>query len=189
MALFRNPQNANPYSPLAQLASKYSSARANLLLVIIFTAVNMILALTGSDTYFLFSAFVPYFFTTMGAILSGKMPEYFYEGEGAYEVVSDGALMWGLAAVSTVIVAVYLVLWLLSKKPRMGIMIAALVIFSVDTAALFFIGGFSLDMIIDYLLHVWVIVSLAGGISAAKKMSELTEEPIQVVDYTDVTDA
>jgi len=189
MALFRNQQNTNPGTPRAQLTAKYSSARANLLLVIIFTAINMAMALTGSDSYFLFSAFIPYFLTLIGAALSGKMPEYFYEGEGAYEIISDGALMWGLAAVSAIIVAVYLLLWLLSKKPRMGILIAALIIFAVDTAALLFIGGFSLDMIIDYLFHALVIISLASGISAAKKISELPDEPVQVEDYTDVTGA
>ena len=48
--------------------AKYDNSRANLLLMIIFTAINVILAAAGTDYMMLFSATVPYLFATLGTI-------------------------------------------------------------------------------------------------------------------------
>ena len=50
----------------------------NLLLVVIFTAINMLLLVTNADLYFLFSAFVPYFIAGIGMLLCGRFPEDYY---------------------------------------------------------------------------------------------------------------
>ena len=71
MGLFGNNQPAVQQSPRDMLEQKYNGSRANLLLVIVFTAINMILMVAGSDTYFLFSAFVPYMMVVVGALLGG----------------------------------------------------------------------------------------------------------------------
>lgn len=41
----------------------YDLARSNLLAVILFTMINMVLVVFETDTMFLFSALIPYYFT------------------------------------------------------------------------------------------------------------------------------
>ena len=65
---------------------KYRSSRMNLLLVVIFTVVNLILLVTNTDTYFLFSAFIPYAIATIGMMLCGRLPEEYYPVRS----ISDG---------------------------------------------------------------------------------------------------
>ena len=48
------------------LENKMKSARHSLLLVLIFTVVNLVLLLADGNTYFLFSASVPYYLTAFG---------------------------------------------------------------------------------------------------------------------------
>ena len=66
-------------TPRQNYERKYKASRANLLLVVIATAINMLLIATGSDTYFLFSAFIPYFLTTIGMVQCGLLPPEYYE--------------------------------------------------------------------------------------------------------------
>ena len=179
-------QNQNPAR--AALLNKYVSARSSLLIVVICTAVNMVMAILGNDSYFVFSAYVPYQLTFFGSLLCGKMPEYWYEGEEGYQVVSDGALLIGLAALAAVILCVYLVLWILTKKLSKPLMITSLVLFSIDTGLMFLLNGLSTDLLLDYLLHAYVIYSLANGIIAVSKINALPEEPIEVESFTDVTE-
>ena len=58
--------------------SRYKSARANILFVIGFTVLNIVLLLFQSDSYFLFSACIPYLAVDLGMILCGIYPETFY---------------------------------------------------------------------------------------------------------------
>ena len=74
MAFFKNNQNAQPVSQRALYEGKYNSARANLLAVILFTLVNIVLVLTNSNRYFLFSAFIPYIIAGVGMEICGKLP-------------------------------------------------------------------------------------------------------------------
>lgn len=61
-----------PASPEA-LARGYKNARGNLLLVVIFTVVNAFMAFMGSSSYFLFSAYLPYYSVIFGLVLTGRM--------------------------------------------------------------------------------------------------------------------
>ena len=104
-------------SPLAA----YKTARTNLWILLALSAVNVLFALLGSDTYFLFSSFISYLVAIYARVF------YDYTGASVYMVI--GIL------IALVILAVYLLCCLLSKKKR-GWLIAALVLFSVDTAAM-----------------------------------------------------
>lgn len=72
----------NSFNPIAvqrkAYENKYTSARVNLLLVVVFTAINAIMLATGNFTYFLFSASIPYFVVDMGMIMCGKYPPETY---------------------------------------------------------------------------------------------------------------
>lgn len=180
MGLFGNNQPAVQQSPRDMLEQKYNSSRANLLLVIVFTAINMILMVAGSDTYFLFSAFVPYMMVVVGALLGGKAPEEYYEAGLLNPGAGDPTIFYVLLVIAVIILALYLVCWLLSKKNHVGWLIFALVLFVIDTVAMLLFGEIS-EMIFDIVFHAWVLFGLIGGISAHFKLKKLPEEPEEPV--------
>ena len=90
----------------------YKAARGNLLAMLVLTAVNTLLALTGSDRYYLFTDFAAYIWA---AFARGF---YDFTGEAKWLVLG--------AAGAVLVMAVYFLCWLLSKKRR-GWLTAALV--------------------------------------------------------------
>ena len=159
--------NKTQRAPLTRaLATKnYTVARHNLLLVIILSAVNIVLYLAGSDTMMLFSATVPYYSVVFGWLYSDAF------GIPAYLVI-------GLCA-AFVILALYFVCWLLSKKNG-GWMIAALVLFALDTVALIALYIIASDVsgILDALIHAWVLYYLIMGVYYGNKLKTLPEDPV-----------
>ena len=134
------------------------------MLVVIFSLINVVLCLLGQDTYFLFSAIVPYFIASVGALWGGLYPPEYYSDMDMTEAdFWPMGLVVALAAVAIVIIAVYFVCWLLSKK-HVAFMIVALVLFVIDTVLMPILFGFSLDLILDYVFHAWVLGSLIWGI-------------------------
>lgn len=182
MAFFKNNQAANQQLSQRQvLENKYASSRHNILLVVVFTAINLILLIANSNTYFLFSASVPYFIADLGMLLGGKYPAELYAGELAgLEILGTGFFVTTLV-IAILIVALYLLSWIFSKK-KSGWMIFALVFFILDTLAMFALVGISADQIIDVIFHAWVIISLFSGISAYNKLKKLPEEPEEEVE-------
>lgn len=177
-------------SPRQVLESKFANARHNVLLVVLFTAINIILLVTNSNTYFLFSAYIPYILVDLGMLLCGMYPSEFYTGEfGGMEFLDKSffAVMLGIAAV---ILILYLLSWILSKKNRVGWMIFALVFFGIDTVLMLLLNGIAVESIIDIVFHGWVIFSLATGVHAHCKWKKLPEEePDDVVDNEPVLPA
>jgi len=156
----------------ARLEGKYRTSRYNLLLVIIFTVVNIVLLVTQSNRYFLFSATVPYFIADIGMVFGGMYPEEFYFETGVQPLFDTTGFVF-LLSVAIVILAFYLLCFMMSKNKKVGWLIAALVFFSVDTAALLFLYGF--EGIIDIAFHGWVIFDLASGIKAHSDLKKLPE--------------
>ena len=134
---------------------QYNNARTNLLVMVGFTLVNVILALTGSDVMMLFSATFPYIAALFGAAWA------------------DGVI---------IAIVVYFLCWLFSKK-RVGWMAAALVLFCIDTvfmvAFYFYIEDFS--GFLDVAFHIYVLYYLIMGVrygTALKKLPEEVEIPM-----------
>lgn len=177
MSGFFEKNNTKVMTERERYETKYNSARGNLLLVVVFTIINLVLLVTNSDTYFLFSAYVPYFVAGMGMLLCGKYPAEYYEDLGQTEFFGNGVFV-GFVSVAVIITLLYLLAWFLSKKERRGWLIFALVIFIIDTVCMFAVNDFAFESIIDIVFHIWVIVSLTGGISACKKMKAIDEEPV-----------
>ena len=165
---------------LVDHSPKYKSAYFSLLAVVLFTLVNIVMASLGNETYFLFSATVPYFIAFSGALYCGLLPDYYYTELGIpqSELLDPSAIV-GFAVVALIFVAVYFVVWLLSKNKR-GFMIAALVLFIIDTVAMFILYGIALDSLLDILFHGWVIVSLIMGINEAQKVQIALRERAEV---------
>lgn len=173
MGLFKNTKNQN-MTESQKLTARYNGARSNILLVIAFTLVNSVLLFTGSDSYFLFSAAIPYYMTLFGLLYTGRMPAEWYEG---VEFQPDpDAVLYIYVAIAVVIVGVYALMWFLSKKHGYGWLVAALLMFVADTFAMFYFTGFTADMILDFVFHIWVLVSLTSGIIAAINLKKLPEE-------------
>lgn len=172
---FFNKNNGQVLTPRGQLEAKVSSARSNLLLVVVFTVVNIVLAVTNSDTYFLFSAAIPYYIVNFGMALCGKYPAEFYEEDYSAPVLDNGVFI-GFVAVAIILTMLYLLAWALSKNNKKGWLIFGLVMFSIDTLLMFLLFGVMVENIIDIAFHVWVIVSLSMGISASAKLTKLPEE-------------
>ena len=89
----------------------YKAARGNLLAMLVLTAVNTLLALTGSDRYYLFTDFAAYIWAVFARGF------YDFTGEAKWLVLG--------AAGAVLVMAVYFLCWLLSKKRR-GWLTAAL---------------------------------------------------------------
>ena len=168
--------------------SKYATSRANLLLTAVFTVINLILLITNSNTYFLFSAFIPYYITSLGMLLCGRYPEEYYT-DGLEDIIFINDSFFAVAlTVAVVMVLFYLLAWLLSKKRRVGWLILSLVFFSLDTILMLLLNGIALDWIMDILFHGYVIYFLIIGINAHFKLKKLPLEEETATDETILED-
>ena len=165
MGIFSNQyaNQGNPQTPKALLLSKYRIARSEVLLVLIFTVINVALLILKTNYYFLFSLTVPYYGVVFGSVV-------------AQEYGIGGFLVAGIVF-ALIMIAVYFVLYFLSKK-RSGCMTAILVLFSIDTLALLGVlmieissGGFS--SLFDIAVHALVLYYLIRGVSAASQLKKL----------------
>ena len=165
----------------------YNSSRTNLLLVAVITIINILLVITVSDTYFLFSAFIPFFISLTAMAVCGRMPQEFYEEVAIELPLLDTSVFITMMVICAVIVLLYLLAWLMSSKHRVGWLIFALVFFGLDTLGMLFINGFSMDSAVDILFHAWVIYSLISGIIAHYKLQKLPPEAEPVPLFDDAT--
>ncbi len=174
--------NKNAYAEMSErqaLETKYNSSRANLLIVAAFTLINVILAVTSSGTYFLFSAFIPYFLTDYGMFYTLSYDPDVYVNLGVMPIeVADISLLYILLAITAVIIAFYIISYFASKNSnKAGWLIAALVLFIIDTAVMVYLCSSDLaSIILDIVFHAWVIFSLVNGVIAARKLKALPEE-------------
>lgn len=173
---FSKPTNV---SPRVALENKYRTGRANLLLVVGFTLLNVILALVNADMYMLFSASIPYYLVLFGVILSGGMPEeYYIVADFPMEALFDTSFLVTMIVIAVAILAVYFLCWFFSKNYKTTWLGVALVLFILDTIGMLlfaFFAGFQ-NMILDVLFHVWVIYYLVVGITSVKKLKDLPPE-------------
>ena len=166
------------------LETRYKSARIDLLIVIALTLVNFFMLFFGDGTYFLFSAAVPYNIAVNAMYLCGKLPPEYYQGDMFIAEFFDDTVFAVMIAIAVVILALYALCFFMSSKRRVGWLIAALVLFTVDTAAMLWLYGISADIMVDLLIHVVVIVCLAMGIHAAFKLRKIETTPIPTPQQT-----
>ena len=146
--------------------AKYKQGRYALLLIAIFSIVNLF-SVVLTETYYLFSSYI----TQLLAILGYT----FYLETGAIVWV----ILFGLLGLISVLP--YLVCYFLSKK-RAGWMIAALVLFSLDSLifCVLELPYFNVSMILDIAIRIWALVSLVLGVKygLALKDAPESEEPL-----------
>ncbi len=181
---FSGASRANrPASGRVALEAKYNATRTNLLIVIIATFINVVLALISADVYFLFSATVPYLLAFLPMFMCGMYPPELYEGDLALIEPWPVEILYVAVAVAFVIIALYVLAFFLSKNGKVGWLIFALVLFCIDTLALFGYFGIDITMAFDYLFHVWIIVMLVSGIRAHYALKALPAEEPAVSDF------
>ena len=148
---------------------RYRNARGSLLAIILFSVVN-IFSLIFTETYFLFSAYLP--------------QQLIYVGLSLQEEMASSILLVVCSVIAVIIVVPYLLCWIFSNK-HIGWMIAALCLFSIDSllflvdfVAYIQLGAF--DMILDLIIRAWALSSLAFGVKHgldAKKRA--ANEPLE----------
>ena len=69
-------------TPREDYEQKYNSSRGQLLFVLAMTVINIVLLVSKSDLYFLFSAFIPYFLVDLGMYMCGMYPSEYYLEDG-----------------------------------------------------------------------------------------------------------
>ena len=170
----------------AKYSKNYLAGRNNLLLVIIFTVISMVTYyLDGS--YFYFSAYVPMIvfavFADYSWIAGGdtEFAEYLgYDAEFVETLQTVGAGTWLIigAVIGLLMLSVYFVCWLLSKKHPAALTVTA-VLFGLDCALILL--NFSVTAILDILFHAWVMYYLINAIISNNKLNKL---PPPVVEAT-----
>lgn len=166
-----------PPSPKYKLTQKYLTSRMNLLAVIVFTLLNVVFLITGSDMYFLFTAAIPYHLVIFGMLLTGRFPAEMYEGEEIQFL--DSSFFVAMVVIAAVILLFYLLFFFLSKK-HYGFLIAALVFFSFDCAYFLYMlvgSEFDFSLIIDIAFHAWVMYYLISGVIAGRKLKAIADAP------------
>lgn len=136
-----------------RLMKKFSSGRSNLLAMTILTLVNIVLIAVKAEFGFTFSAFVPQILAAFGT-------EIYTETSLSVYIIAGV----GLAVFST---AIYFLCYVKSKKNG-GWIVASLVLFILDTAALllYCLLFFEISYLIDVAFHAWVLYYLISGTSA-----------------------
>ena len=147
---------------IMQQAVIFSRARSNLLLVIGFTIINMILRITGSNVFFLFSA---------------TMPSVVLE-------ITYATASWGIGiAFAALIVMVYLLCWAFAKRWR-WLIVVALVFFSIDTLMFFalvmpLISSMDISLIIEIGFQLWIMFYLITGTRAWARLRRVTNQDVE----------
>ncbi len=154
--------------------SHYNGARINLLIAVAFTLINCALIFAGGSTYFLFSCSFPYAMTFEGAFWTWKAfsPEEYAELGWTQANMLPDAFLYIMLVIAAVAVGLYVLCWFLSKK-HVGWMIAAAALFVVDTVFLILYYGVSVDFLMDYLFHAWVLFILIRGIVSYYRAKQL----------------
>ena len=145
----------------AQLESKFRTARINILVAIGFTVVNIILALTGSDTMFLFSMTGPLVLTWAAL-----------DNPGTVLVPMLAILIIGL-------LTAYVVFWVLSNK-RYEWLWGSAVLFGLDTlymAYLYWNTGLIVNGLLDIAFHAYIIYYFVVALKNGAALKELGDVP------------
>ena len=175
-----------PTTPRQVTQMKYNRSRANLLLVLLFTVINLF-SVTFGDTYFLFSATLPMLFPATMAEIAADTE--MMAGLGLLPEDATVLIIVGLV-IGVIMTVPYLLCWIFSKK-RPGWMVAALVFFSIDCLLLVTMYDLT-TVIIDLLIHGWVMFYLITGVKHGFKLKKMPEdEPLptfgELVPEYDVT--
>ncbi len=157
------------------LQQRYNGSRICLYIISAFTVLNIISLVLNGSYYFFISSSIPYVLVALGMVFCGLVPEEYAQDFVSLHIF-DQAVFVLFILIATVIIALYIMSAIFSKKKKVGWLIFALVFFCLDTVLMFFYFGFTADIIIDAIFHAYIIVSLSVGINAHYQLKKLPPE-------------
>jgi hypothetical protein len=150
-------------------AQKFKTAKLNLLLVIVFSSINLLLMFIEADLNFLFSASAPQLFYGIGFNITLETDDSMFATIG---------LVFAVAALLP-----YFVCWYFANRKRM-LMVVALVFFSFDCLLLFVLLaliGFDISFLLELAFHVWVMICLISGVRAWNKLRGVSDDDFKLL--------
>ena len=179
--------NGDPRMQRAALNSKYNAARMNLLLVVVFTVINIVTLATGVGGYFLFSAAIPYVIVNIGLIMCGKFPEKYYENVDMSKLLDKSAFTIFIV-IALLVTSLYLICWFFSKKRGAGWLKLAVALLSADTMVMLLMGN-PANLLFDAVFHAWILYILVSGIKAYSSLKALDKEDNLIeAEYNEIPD-
>ena len=148
-----------------QYLNRWRGGAWTLFLIGVFSVLNILMYAFGSDSYFLFTAYLPYSFGIWGV-------NYLM---GWYDTPVDSGIGTFFLSVSAVFIILYFVIWFFSRK-KAGWLIAGLVLFLLDTLYMVYAMIASGDpawFTMDCIIHALAIAEIAVGLHAALKYGKL----------------
>lgn len=154
-----------------KLNSWYKAGRNSILLIIVFTLFCTSFLLGKKDVEFLFSSSLPFYVSFFG-----KDSDVF---DARFENIdflatSESRMMFITWVVFVVVICLYFLAWLYSKKEGYGWLVFALVFYLFDTIVIVDNAGFTKWMLMDYLCHGLVLALLARGIYAGIELKKIS---------------
>ncbi|MBE6764517.1 MAG: hypothetical protein E7546_01380 [Ruminococcaceae bacterium] len=148
------------------IESQYASGRSTLLMALILSAVNIVLGLTGSDSAFLFTAFLPYVSTIL------PKSEVVWGLDGSVRLIAYGILP----------IVAWLACWFLSKNNRKIWMPVATALFILDSVYLAsFVAEYGIGdgtfTLLNIVFHVYILFVLIRACIAGNKLEKGAFEP------------
>ena len=152
------------YQQYLKAQRNYSSARIEILFIIVLTFINMALV-PISGRYFVCSITLATAFVTLAKAIR------LYPSEFDIPEEAVGSMFLAAVVLAILLVVAYLVLFALSKKKK-GCLIALLVLYSIDAFVSFSAVFSDPTLIVDIVIHAVSIYMLAKGVSSAKILQE-----------------
>jgi len=147
---------------------RYDRARHCLMVMAVFSAVNVVLTLIGSEKYFLFSGFAVY--------IQAVFCRTAYEATGNVGHLAIGAVSAAL------VIALYVLCWIMSRGKR-GWLLAGLTLVVLDAVALLYCCmAFAAwnDFLLDLVFHALILLEMVVGAASVSEepLFEKKREPI-----------
>ncbi len=169
MDKFADMGNSPMLTAEERLERRYKNSPTGFLVITLFSLLNLILLLTGTEKYFLFSACIPYLLGDYGMYYSGKYPPEYYADAGDVSFFGNGAFA-ALALGAAACILFYFLCWIFAKRGRAVWLVTGFGFFALDTIVMLTVSGLSLMMLTDTVIHIWLLVSLWQGVFACQKL-------------------
>ena len=169
--------NNTVFSNKKSLEAKYKRTRIDFLIVVGFTILNILMTIVGSGFYMLFSLYLPFFLTVLGAIDCNLVI-----GAEKFEDPLPIAFFIILAVISALILGLYILCFFLSKK-HPAWMIIGTVLFCIDSLFLLFflIVDRDISLLLDVLFHGLFIYQFISGSIAGIKVKKIPDHDPAIV--------
>lgn len=151
-----------------KLNSWYKVARNSILLVIVFTLFDTSFLLGKTPADFFFSSSLP-FYVSFYVKDSEALDKYFKNIE--FLSTTESRMMFAVWVVFVVVICLYFLAWLYSKKEGYKWLVFAFCFYLLDTIAVLCNSGIT----IIFLCHVIVLALLARGIYAEIKLKKTSQ--------------